>query len=67
MTPRAPTLALDVQSLVARAAMAALIEAPSLSLAEGDPTFPAELAKLAWRIADAMSAERRARQTGRRA
>lgn len=64
MTPRAPTLMLAIESLDAREAMSALIGARALAWQEDDPSFPAEVAKLAWRIADAMAVERAARQRG---
>lgn len=48
----------------ARVAMAALIESRSLSIHEGEEGFPQAVAELAWRIADAMSAER-TKRTGK--
>lgn len=49
----------------ARVAMASLIESRALTVREDDPNFPAHVADLAWRIADAMSAER-AKRSGSR-
>lgn len=48
----------------AHAAMRDLIKGRSLSLREEDEAFPEALAALAWRIADAMAAERRKRDDG---
>lgn len=66
MTPRNPVLMLTVEISDARAAMQSLIEARALPVLENDPTYPRELAALAWRLADAMAVERAARQRGRR-
>jgi hypothetical protein len=46
--------------------MAALIESRAIPLSETDPSFPIELAKLSWAIADAMHRERVARAIARR-
>lgn len=48
----------------ARVAMAALIESRSLSTHEAEESFPQAVAELAWKIADAMSAER-TKRTGK--
>lgn len=42
----------------ARSAMCALIESRAIGMSESDPGFPAALAELAWKIADAMAVER---------
>lgn len=48
----------------ARVAMAALIEARALPVHEGEAGFAEAVADLAWKIADAMSAER-TKRTGK--
>ncbi|HMI82614.1 MAG TPA: hypothetical protein VK550_00905 [Polyangiaceae bacterium] len=52
------TLLLSSKVLDAREAMKALISSRSLSLREDEPGYPMALAKLAWKIADAMTKER---------
>jgi hypothetical protein len=54
------------RALDARAAMVALIDARSLPTRELAAEFPAELADLAYRIADAMHLELQKRARGRR-
>lgn len=61
-SPITPIQIVKIQD--ARAAMTALIESRSMSLRENDPEYAIELASLAWTIAEAMAAERIARQRG---
>lgn len=51
---------------VARVALAALIDSRSLSVREDDAAYPIVVAALAWKIADAMNAERGKRARNRR-
>lgn len=48
----------------AREAMTALISSRSLSVREDEPEYPALVAAIAWRIADAMADERQLRDDG---
>lgn len=56
---------LSNRSQDARSAMCALIESRALPYREDEPEFPAQVAKLAWAIADAMAAERIVRARGK--
>ena len=60
------TLLLTHKAGDARAAMQSLIESRGINLSEQDPSFPRELAALAWAIADAMAEEHISRAGGRR-
>jgi hypothetical protein len=67
MSPQRPAVPiLSNHTADAREAMAALINARSLAIREDEPSYPAELARIAWAIADEMSAQRMRRQGGRR-
>lgn len=52
------TLLLSAKVLDAREAMRGLIESRSLSIREDEPGYARALAKLSWKIADAMTKER---------
>jgi hypothetical protein len=66
MTQRAPVPLLTAENADAREAMHAIVSSRCLSWKEDEPGYPKAVAELAWKIADAMAAERGRRQHGRR-
>lgn len=61
----AATMLLSNKAHDARTAMCALIESRALPYAEDDPEYAAKVAELAWKVADAMAAERSSRSHGK--